>query len=815
MIRQVFVAQEGPPFDQKDSLSQMASLVKRAIGRAQREWRARTIPLRSPLRAAIIGYGGIAPSHAWGYELSGRAMVVAVSDVRPEALAAAASKQPRVRTFRDYRQLLEELRPDVISICTWPRLRREIVELAAECGVKGILCEKPMALTMAEVDALREICKKAGIRLAVGHQSRFHPTFAAAAERIRAGKIGKLLEAQGEIASTLANNGPHLLDVSRYLLGDPQAHKVRCECERRGASFNRGLPAEDGASGEIQFAGNLTFKFQTGDRAGEFFRVQVVGTSGTIEVTPKKLLLNGKSGGSPKTDEDESRRRQFTEFIEWVKAERSEYRADGEQAAQSTELMLAAYESARLGREVELPLSNRGEVITLLYPDQERGSLAAATPGQTQTFPVALMDKRLALNGGVRSVTKWFSTKPHLGAAELAALTRVVVSGALNCLSGTVVSEMEKAFAKAYGCPKAVASTSGTAALHVALAAVNPEPGSEIITTPLTDMGTVIPILWSGCIPAFADIDPATGNCTVETIAARITPRTRAVMLVHLFGRPADPGPVADLCRQRGIVLIEDCSQAHFAEYQGKKVGTFGALGCLSLQQSKQITCGDGGVTLINDEQYAHRAALFVDKAWNRKAAMRAHEFLGINYRMTELQGAVALAQLSRLPGLMEARRRAAGQLSKRLEGLPGIRLPSAEGVNPAWWKFNFTIDSDELGLSADQFAGALMTEGVVCQRQYLPRPLFEEDVIRDQKTFGTSRYPFNLNTDYQPPRMDDFPGYREFDRIQVMLPWSSRVRSQHVEQIASAIGKVVDVAAGHRPSRAAIEQRATVEAGR
>ena len=783
----------------------MASLVKRAMGRAQREWRARTIQFRSPLKAGIIGYGGIAPSHAWGYELSGKAMLVAVSDVRPEALAAAASKQPRVRTFRDYRQLLEQVRPDVISICTWPRLRREVVELAAECGVKGILCEKPMALTMGEVDDMLEICRKAGIRLAVGHQSRFQPLFATAAGWVRSGKIGTIREAQGEIASTLANNGPHLLDVSRYLLGDPRALTLRCQCERRGPSFNRGLPAEDGASGEIQFAGGIRYSFQTGDRASEFFKVRLVGESGTIEVTPKKLLLNGKSE-TVKGDEDEARRRQFTEFAEWVKGDRADYRADGQQGAQSTELVLAAYEAARLGREIDLPLANRGEVITTLYPDAP-----AEAPAAPETFPVALMDSRLALNGGARAVTKWFSTLPHTGAPEVAALTKVVLSGAMNCLSGTVASEMESAFAKAYGCPKAVASTSGTAALHVAVAAVNPEPGDEIITSPLSDMGSVIPILWSGCIPVFADIDPATGNCTAETIAARITPKTRAVILVHLFGRPAEPAAVAELCRNRGIVLIEDCSQAHFAEADGRKVGTFGALGCLSLQQSKQITCGDGGVTLINDELYAHRAALFVDKAWNRKAAMRAHEFLGINYRMTELQGAVARAQLRRLPGLMEARRRAAAQLGRRLQGLPGIRLPALEGLNPAWWKFNFTIDTEELGLSADHFAGALMAEGVVCQRRYLPRPLFEEDVIREQKTFGKSRYPFSLAANYQPQRIEDFPGYQEFDRIQVMLPWGSRVRAQHVEQIAAAVRKVAEAAATHRGRPASIPEHASV----
>ncbi len=199
----------------------MASILKRAIGRAQREWRARTVRFRSPCKAAIIGFGGIAPAHMSGYELTGRAILSAVSDVRFEALGNASSERPQLRTFRDYRQLLDEVRPDVISICTWPRLRLEIVEAAAECGVRGIMCEKPMAVTMHEIDEMLACCGRAGVKLAVGHQLRFNQMFRAAAELVKTGRIGHIREVRGEISSTLANNGPHLFDVARFILGDP------------------------------------------------------------------------------------------------------------------------------------------------------------------------------------------------------------------------------------------------------------------------------------------------------------------------------------------------------------------------------------------------------------------------------------------------------------------------------------------------------------------------------------------------------------------------------------------------------------------
>ncbi len=569
---------------------------------------------------------------------------------------------------------------------------------------------------------------------------------------------------------------------------------MSCTCKEAPAHAPTSrLPAEDGATGEILFEGETRFRFRTGTLAQKLWELQFVGETGTIVATPKQLSLNGSPVSLPAVDENDGRYRQFSEFLQWVKGERPNYTADGQQAALSTELILAAYDAARLGQSVALPLANRGEVITKLYPDA--GSDFIAEPPSPSA---ALGDRRLAINGGPRSIEKWFVTGAQTGLSELVGVAKVVLSGSMNSLGGTVVSSLESAFAKAYGSPQAVASTSGTAALHVALAAVNPEPGEEVITTPMTDMGSVIPILWSGCIPVFADIDPLTGNCTVETIAARITPRTRAVILVHLFGRPADPGPVAELCRRHGIVLIEDCAQAHFAESQGKKVGTFGALGCFSLQQSKQITCGDGGITLVNDSQYAHRAALFVDKAWNRKSGMRAHEFLGMNYRMTELQAAVALAQLQRLPGFMEIRRRTAERLVRKLEGVAGLRLPPSNDANPAWWKFNFAVEPSELGVTANEFAGALLAEGVRCQNQYLPRPLFEEDVIRDQKTFGKSRYPFSL-VDYRLPQMEDFPGYEAFSQRQIIMSWGTRIKDQHIDGIAGAVCKIVGIASAGR----------------
>jgi dTDP-4-amino-4,6-dideoxygalactose transaminase len=355
-----------------------------------------------------------------------------------------------------------------------------------------------------------------------------------------------------------------------------------------------------------------------------------------------------------------------------------------------------------------------------------------------------------------------------------------------------VTRQLESEICRFYGATAAVASSSGTAAVHVALAALGLDPRDEVITTPITDMGTVIPILACNCIPVFADVSPETGNLTADTIAEKITQRTRAVIVVHLFGRPVDLSPVVDLVRRHGLALIEDCAQAHGAEYGGRKVGTFGDLGCFSLQQSKQISCGDGGFTLVNRRDLEERARLFVDKGWMRHGEARGHRFLGMNYRITELQAAVAVAQMRKLPRLLASRRASALELTRQLRETPGIVLPADDpSAVSSWWKVAVGIDDAAVGSSAADVLDALIVEGVKATRPYRPRPLFAEEMLRDQRTYGNSRFPFTEG-DYQAPRIDDFPGVLEFDRKWLLISWGNRVPRSCVDGIAKAFRKVM-----------------------
>lgn len=413
---------------------------------------------------------------------------------------------------------------------------------------------------------------------------------------------------------------------------------------------------------------------------------------------------------------------------------------------------------------------------------------------------------QLALHGGKPYRTRPFPTVGNasgrrLGEEEKRLLAEVIDSGALNRNDGSKVAELERVWAEMHGVPYALAVTSGTAALHTAVGALNLEPGDEVITTPITDMGTVIAILACNLVPIFADVDPRTGNITADTVEQQIGAKTRAIIAVHLFGQPADVDPLLALAARHGLKVIEDCAQAHRAEYHGRMVGTMGDLGCFSYQQSKQMTTGDGGMVIARDEGLANRARLFADKGWPRgMAGYRGHMFLGMNYRMTELQGAVGLAQAGKLEGIVAQRRRTAEMLGESLAAIPGLHPPYLiPGVNPTWWIFAFTMDQDALGVTPAAFSEAVRAEGIPFRVGYLPNPVFEYDVIRERKTFGTSGIPWTLPQARQGITYErkDYPGTMHFLEHTLIMGWNEGLTEQDVSDIAGGLAKVAGYFAG------------------
>jgi perosamine synthetase len=387
------------------------------------------------------------------------------------------------------------------------------------------------------------------------------------------------------------------------------------------------------------------------------------------------------------------------------------------------------------------------------------------------------MSSELAINGGPAALKAPVPQWPVYDGAEEKALLDVLRSGHWGSTSGDVV-----------------ASSSGTSALHLAVAAVNPEPGDEIITTGLSDAGTVLPILAQNAVPVFADVDPGTGNLDVESVRSRITPRTRAIIAVHLFGQPAPVAELRALADEHGLILIEDCAQAYLTRCapDGALAGTVGHLGCFSLQQSKHITAGDGGLTISNDATLARRARLFADKAWPRDTNERTHLFFGLNYRMTELQAAVAREQLKKLAWVVDARRKAAEPLTAAIGELPGLSAGLSEGA--VYWLFPVFVDASLAGGDAHRYAKALVAEGIPASGGYIQRPLYLTPVLADRRTYGDSGYPL-----LSPPASTE-PSYVKgicphtealIDERLFVIGWNEHYTDDDTADIAAALRKV------------------------
>jgi len=381
-----------------------------------------------------------------------------------------------------------------------------------------------------------------------------------------------------------------------------------------------------------------------------------------------------------------------------------------------------------------------------------------------------------------------------LGEEEIAAVTAAIRSGTLTSTKGSYVKDLERGFAEKLGVKHAYACASGTAAVHLAIAAVDPEPGDEIVTTPITDMGALTPILYQGAIPVFADVDPATLNVTARTIEARLSPRTKAIVVTHLFGNPCEMDEILELAADRRLPVIEDAAQALMARHGDGAAGTLGAIGCFSLQQGKHITTGEGGLVVTNDDAHARRMFLYINKAWGYGDPNPDHYFLALNYRMCEIQGAVGAAQLPKLAGSAERRIAAAERLTSRLRGLRGIRTPEvAPKAVHSFWKYALMVDKDIVEGGALGLAKALKGYEIASAPRYIQKPAFMCEIFREQRTFGSSRWPFTLArpeaVDYDAAR---YPGVFAGLESVLVLPWNERYTDEHVDYLADSLHEAV-----------------------
>lgn len=306
-----------------------------------------------------------------------------------------------------------------------------------------------------------------------------------------------------------------------------------------------------------------------------------------------------------------------------------------------------------------------------------------------------------------------------IGDAEISAVVNVLQSGQLA--QGNVVEEFENRFAELSGVQHAIATTSGTTALHLALLAHGIGPGDEVITSPFSFIASANAALHVGARPVFADIDPDTFNIDPDDVERRITPRTKAILPVHLFGNPADLDRLLAIARRHDLLLIEDACQAHGATWHSQPVGSLGT-GCFSFGMTKNVTSGEGGIITTNDAEYAERARLLRSHGMPRADA---YEILGYNFRLSNIHAAIGLEQLARMDAWIRERQANAYILSDLLDGV-GIEFQAVlPGAMHVYHQFTVRIPERR-----DEIAARLRERGIDCKVFY-PIPIHQQVLYR------------------------------------------------------------------------------------
>lgn len=334
---------------------------------------------------------------------------------------------------------------------------------------------------------------------------------------------------------------------------------------------------------------------------------------------------------------------------------------------------------------------------------------------------------------------------PVFAEDERTAVSRVLESGKVNYWTGGECRLFESEYAAYAGRRHGIALANGTLALELALHAFDVGPGDEVVTSCWTFIASASCAVARGAVPVLADVDPISRNVTAETIARVLTPRTKAIVCVHLVGWPCDMDPIMDLARKHGLVVIEDCAQAHGARCKGRPVGSFGHAAAFSFCQDKIITTGgEGGMLLLDDEAAWKRAWAYKDhgKSWDatyrcdHPAGFRwLHESFGSNWRMTEMQAAIGRIQLGKLDDWVRLRRKNAEYLSRRLSSLSWVSVPDpAENVFHSYYKFYLTLDADgfRAGWDRDRVVAEISAQGMPCLAGVCPEIYREQAFVRN-----------------------------------------------------------------------------------
>ena len=335
-----------------------------------------------------------------------------------------------------------------------------------------------------------------------------------------------------------------------------------------------------------------------------------------------------------------------------------------------------------------------------------------------------------------------FPMDRKVGREEILAVKRVMNSQRLTFMSGDQIEEFEKAFAEYIGSRYAIAVSSGTSALHVALAATGTiGAGDEVLVPAYTFVATATAVLHQNAIPIFVDIDPHTYCMVPEDVSKKITNRTKAIIPVHLFGHPVNMDSIMEIAKKNNLVVIEDASQAHGAKYKGKKVGSIGLAGCFSLFESKNMMTGEGGIIVTNNEEFANQCRLI---RHHGEPAWYTYDKLGFNYRMTTIQAAIGIEQVKKLDKMNQGRIKNAEYLNMLLSDIPGIDLPKKPSYGThVFHAYALKINPQVIGITGKELANILNKDFQITQLIY-PTGLYSSRLFQERQGYGSRKCPFS-----------------------------------------------------------------------
>lgn len=342
---------------------------------------------------------------------------------------------------------------------------------------------------------------------------------------------------------------------------------------------------------------------------------------------------------------------------------------------------------------------------------------------------------RLAVLGGTPSLTVPPPEWPIFDESDRKALNQVMESRIWGGYHESVAT-LERRFAAYHGAAHGIALANGTVSLEIALSAAGVKPGDEVIVPPITFVASATAVSRIGAVPVFVDIDPETINLDPAKVSDHINDRTRAIVVVHFAGHPADLDRLTQLCDQHGLIMIEDCAHAHGAEWHQRRVGSFGSFGSFSFQASKNMTAGEGGILVTNDAELAENARSIGNQGRRTGGAWYEHARLGTNARLTGFQATLLLNQLRRLPQQVATRMARAQRLREGLRKIPGLKATPEmldERVSAhAFHIFSMKFDQDSFdGVSRSRVIEALQAEGLPVTAGY-PQPIYRNELFKD-----------------------------------------------------------------------------------